>query len=53
VAEQNNQPIEMIPVAAADIMPERMAMWEGFNRFSSWGIGIVVAILLLMALFLL
>jgi heme A synthase len=53
MAEQNNQPIEMIPVAAGDIMPERMAMWEGFNRFSAIGIGVVVAILVLMAIFLL
>jgi hypothetical protein len=52
MAEQNNQPIELIPVAAGDIMPERMEMWAGFNRFSSWGIGIVAAILILMALFL-
>jgi hypothetical protein len=52
MAEQSNQPIELIPVAAGDIMPERMAMWEGFNRFSTWGIGIVIAILVLMAVFL-
>jgi hypothetical protein len=52
MAEQNNEPIELIPVAAGDIMPERTAMWEGFNRFSTWGIGIVATILILMAIFL-
>ena len=43
---------EMIEVKAEDIMAEREGLYAGFLRATVWGIGITVAILVLMWIFL-
>ncbi|MBU8543877.1 MULTISPECIES: aa3-type cytochrome c oxidase subunit IV [Roseomonadaceae] len=43
---------EMIEVKAEDIMAEREGLYSGFLRATVWGIGITVAILVLMWIFL-
>lgn len=43
---------EMVEVKAEDLMAERQGLYDGFLRASVWGIGVTVAILVLMAIFL-
>ena len=43
---------EMVEVKAEDLMAERNALYAGFMRATVWGIGAVVALLLLMLIFL-
>jgi hypothetical protein len=43
---------EMVEVKAEDIMAERNALYAGFMRATTWGIGGVVGLLLLMLIFL-
>ena len=46
------QHIDMVPVRAEDILSERQAGWQAFTRAASWGIGVIVVILLLLYAFL-
>ncbi len=39
-------------VTSNDILAERQSGWEGFTRFSTWAIGAIVVVLVLMAIFL-
>ncbi|NKE46879.1 aa3-type cytochrome c oxidase subunit IV [Roseomonas frigidaquae] len=43
---------EMVEVKAEDIMAERRGLYDGFLRASTWSIGATVAVLVLMAIFL-
>ncbi|MGK7862525.1 aa3-type cytochrome c oxidase subunit IV [Falsiroseomonas sp. E2-1-a4] len=43
---------EMVEVKAEDLMAERQGLYAGFLRASVWSIGVTVAVLLLMAIFL-
>ena len=43
---------EMIEVKSEDLMAEREGMYEGFLRGSVWAIGLTIATLVLMAIFL-
>jgi hypothetical protein len=44
---------EMAEVKAEDILAERQSFYSGFMKGTTWSIGITVAILVLMAIFLL
>ena len=43
---------EMVEVKAEDIMPERTALYASFISATTWGIGAVVGLLVLMLIFL-
>lgn len=43
---------EMVEVKAEDIMAERKSFYGGFLQGTTWAIGVVIAILVLMAIFL-
>jgi hypothetical protein len=51
MAQQPPQDIEYIPVKAEDVMPERMAMYDGFMRSIPIAGGITVAILVFLYIF--
>lgn len=53
MAEHPPSQIDFVPVRAEDIIAERRAFWERFMQGTTWAIGITVAILVLMAIFLL
>lgn len=44
---------EMVEVKAEDLMAERQGLYNGFLRASVWSIGVTIAVLVLMAIFLL
>lgn len=45
--------MELVEVKAEDILAERRSFYDGFTKASVWGIGATVALLVLMAIFLL
>jgi hypothetical protein len=52
MAEHAAGPIELVEVKAEDIMEERQGFYDAFMDSSKWAIIGVVAILVLMAIFL-
>lgn len=42
---------EMVEVKAEDIMAERTSFYDGFMKGTTWGIGAVVGLLVLLAIF--
>ena len=42
---------EMVEVKAEDIMAERQSLYAGFMKATTWGIGLAVGILVLLAIF--
>jgi hypothetical protein len=50
---QGSGDMELVEVKAEDIMAERRSFYEGFTKASVWGIGATIALLVLMAIFLL
>jgi len=50
VAEQQQQQLEFVPVAAQDILEDRREGWDRFVKAVSWGIAIVAASLILLAI---
>ncbi len=45
-----SRPYEFVEVKAADILAERQRSWEGFTKASTWTIGIIVVLLVLLYL---
>ena len=52
MAEHTSQPFELVEVKAEDLMEERSALYDRFMTASTWGIGLTVAVLVLMWIFL-
>ena len=52
MAEQQTS-YEFVEVKSEDILRDRQDGWEGFVRFTTWGIILTVLVLVLMAIFLL
>jgi hypothetical protein len=52
MAEHASQPFELVEVKAEDLMEERSALYDRFMAASTWGIGLTVATLALMWIFL-
>jgi len=50
---EETQTYEMVEVKAEDLMAERQGLYNGFLRASTWSIGLTIAVLVLMAIFLL
>ncbi len=50
LAEQQSS-YEFVEVKSSDILAERQAGWAGFTTFATWGIGLTVLTLVLMAIF--
>lgn len=50
MAEQQSS-YEFVAVSAQDILAERQSSWHGFTTFVTWGIGLTVAVLVAMAIF--
>ncbi|SFK28838.1 aa3-type cytochrome c oxidase subunit IV [Falsiroseomonas stagni] len=42
---------ELVEVKAEDIMAERTSFYDGFLKGTTWGIGLTVGILVLLAIF--
>ncbi|MFT8245115.1 aa3-type cytochrome c oxidase subunit IV [Roseomonas sp. BN140053] len=47
---QSEQHIDMVPVDAKDILADRQSGWNSFMKAATWGIGIVVVLLVLLYL---
>ncbi len=52
MAEHPPATYELVEVKADDILGERQSFYGGFMTGMNWGVGAVIAILVLMALFL-
>lgn len=52
MAEQASQPFELVEVKAEDLMEERSALYNRFMTASTWAVGLTVAVLALMWIFL-
>lgn len=46
----DQQSYEFVEVKAADILAERQRSWEAFTTASTWSIGVVVVLLVLLYL---
>ena len=46
----DQQTYEFIEVKAADILEERQRSWDGFTTASTWSIGIIAVLLILLYL---
>jgi flagellar biosynthesis component FlhA len=52
MAEQDHGPAELVEVRAEDIIDERRGFYEAFMGASKYAIGATIAVLVLMAIFL-
>ena len=43
---------DFVEVRAADILADRRGGWQDFTRFVTWATGAIIAVLILMAIFL-
>ena len=50
MAEQQSS-YEVVAVASKDILAERQRSWDGFTQFVTWGIGLTIALLVALAVF--
>jgi hypothetical protein len=48
---EHQQSYEFSAIDSKDILAERQRSWEGFVQFATWGVGITVAILLALLIF--
>ncbi|MGG5811591.1 aa3-type cytochrome c oxidase subunit IV [Falsiroseomonas sp. CW058] len=52
MADHADAGYEMVEVKAEDLMAERQGFYDAFMKGSTWSIGAVVVVLILMAIFL-
>lgn len=48
---EHQQNYEFSAIDSKDILAERQQSWDGFMRFATWAVGIIVAILLALLVF--